>query len=223
MSGFEAGNTELYERLGVAPDALPGTIKAAYRQRAKDAHPDRGGDADEFVALTMAYNTLMDPDLRKEYDLTGEIRDDHPVLAQKRLIENLATLLEHVIASGLSRLDSVDFLATMKSTARSSRDSVYSQKAKIEEMLKGFQIARKQIKRVGEEENIFLDIIDAKIREQSENLKAIGKQGRDFDRVVEELDSYETVVDIIRTVQAGIYPTSPGGYGGWTFINITPT
>ncbi len=45
--------------LGLAPAATLVEIKRAYRQRALAAHPDRGGDADAFRALTDAYQKLL--------------------------------------------------------------------------------------------------------------------------------------------------------------------
>lgn len=41
--------------LGVLPSATPEALRAAYRARARDTHPDRGGDPDEFYKVTQAY------------------------------------------------------------------------------------------------------------------------------------------------------------------------
>ncbi len=40
-----------YEVLGVPPNADAETIDAAYRKRARQSHPDRDGDKDEFVRV----------------------------------------------------------------------------------------------------------------------------------------------------------------------------
>lgn len=64
-------NTELYDTLGLPPDASPEDIKAAYRARAKQHHPDAGGDAEAFGALQKAYDVLSDADKRARYDATG--------------------------------------------------------------------------------------------------------------------------------------------------------
>ena len=47
--------------LGVAPDATPDQIKAAYRQLVKDHHPDRGGDPERFMQIQQAYQQITDP------------------------------------------------------------------------------------------------------------------------------------------------------------------
>ncbi|MFD1744374.1 J domain-containing protein [Rhizobium helianthi] len=60
-----------YKTLGVDRDADGASIKAAYRSRAKAAHPDAGGDVDAFSKLTASYELLLDPVRRKVYDDTG--------------------------------------------------------------------------------------------------------------------------------------------------------
>ncbi len=62
----------LYETLGVDEKANEATIKAAYREKAKTAHPDAGGDEKEFGELSCAYEVLSDPIKRIQYDATGD-------------------------------------------------------------------------------------------------------------------------------------------------------
>ncbi|KAF7111684.1 hypothetical protein CFC21_111667 [Triticum aestivum] len=59
-----------YDVLGVSAGASRGEIKAAYRRRAREVHPDAaGGVGDEgFIQLHAAYATLADPDERARYD-----------------------------------------------------------------------------------------------------------------------------------------------------------
>jgi DnaJ-domain-containing protein 1 len=45
--------------LGISPDASEIAIKAAYREKVKRAHPDTGGDADFFKAVTEAMLVLI--------------------------------------------------------------------------------------------------------------------------------------------------------------------
>lgn len=58
----------LYEILGVRHDATQAEIQAAYRQAAKQHHPDVGGDGDRFKALNEVYEILSDPEKRRFYD-----------------------------------------------------------------------------------------------------------------------------------------------------------
>ncbi|EJK81605.1 J domain-containing protein [Agrobacterium sp. SHOUNA12C] len=63
--------TDPYDILGVGRDASDEQIKAAYRKRAKGAHPDSGGDAEAFGRLKKAHELLLDPVRRKVFDDTG--------------------------------------------------------------------------------------------------------------------------------------------------------
>lgn len=65
----------LYDTLGVAKDASSDEIKKAYRKLANKYHPDKNpGDAsaeERFKDIQNAYDTLSDPEKRKQYDRVG--------------------------------------------------------------------------------------------------------------------------------------------------------
>ncbi|MFB6302030.1 MAG: J domain-containing protein [Haloferacaceae archaeon] len=52
---------EAYRILGLEPGADPEDVRAAYRERAKELHPDaESGDEEAFKRITRAYETLTD-------------------------------------------------------------------------------------------------------------------------------------------------------------------
>ncbi len=57
-----------YEVLGVKRDASDAEIKKAFRKLAQKHHPDAGGDEKVFKEISEAYETLSNPQKRKEYD-----------------------------------------------------------------------------------------------------------------------------------------------------------
>ena len=57
----------LYQILGVDKSADDSTIKKAYRKLVVKHHPDKGGNADTFSAISEAYDILSD-NRKVDYD-----------------------------------------------------------------------------------------------------------------------------------------------------------
>ncbi|KNG78292.1 DnaJ domain-containing protein [Plasmodium falciparum IGH-CR14] len=68
-----ARGMDYYKRLGVKRNATKEDISKAYRQLAKEYHPDIAPDKEkDFIEIANAYETLSDPEKRKMYDMYGE-------------------------------------------------------------------------------------------------------------------------------------------------------
>lgn len=69
MPGQRPGaSRSAYEILGVPFDADEATLKAAWRKAARRTHPDHGGDAAEFRAVSEAWELVSTPEARQRYD-----------------------------------------------------------------------------------------------------------------------------------------------------------
>ena len=71
MANFSARN--YYDLLGVAHDATPDEIQAAFHKASLEEHPDRSEYSRDIAYerwhwVLEAYKTLRDPDRRAEYD-----------------------------------------------------------------------------------------------------------------------------------------------------------
>jgi DnaJ-class molecular chaperone len=57
-----------YDVLGLEPTCSPKDIQTAYRNKAKEYHPDNNGDVNKFHAVAEAYEVLRDPHKRAAFD-----------------------------------------------------------------------------------------------------------------------------------------------------------
>src|SRR3990167_350794 len=63
---------DYYEVLGVAKSATQDEIKKAFRKKAHEYHPDKGGgDEEKFKEINEAYQALSDAQKRAQYDQFG--------------------------------------------------------------------------------------------------------------------------------------------------------
>lgn len=68
----------LYDLLNIKPDATVEEIRRAYHERARSLHPDvdrTEGATERFLQIQTAYEVLIDPQRRSNYDLTLTEKD----------------------------------------------------------------------------------------------------------------------------------------------------
>ena len=94
---------DLYEVLGVDRSASADDLRAAYRQRARETHPDAGGAPGEFQAVQAAWEVLSDEERRRRYDRSGTT---HRAGAQSR---DVPDILDVSVIVAVRRLVSAGF------------------------------------------------------------------------------------------------------------------
>ena len=69
-----------YDILGVPRNASQKAVKDAFKKKAMQYHPDRGGNEEQFKQINEAYDVLKDPQKKSQYDRfgTAEPRQQRP-------------------------------------------------------------------------------------------------------------------------------------------------
>jgi DnaJ-domain-containing protein 1 len=158
-------STELYDHLGVSPQATAAEIKKAYRQKAILLHPDKNPNdaqaSEKFQQLGNAYQILSNPQLRTAYDQKGSAGVD-----QNALLDN-AQLFE--IIFGSQRFES--FIGELQLLSlKSSFETMDADNIKPEMMLKAEgTLTRKQKKREIQCALNLAKLLDSYLQDKSED------------------------------------------------------
>ena len=112
----------LYETLGIEPEATSQEIKKAYKKLSMKLHPDRNpGDPDaeeEFKSLKKSYEVLSDPVKRKRYDETGTIEADGKQNLRDQAIQMVTQLMLSAMRN--SSYDHKNYLKPIKNSLKSN-------------------------------------------------------------------------------------------------------
>lgn len=213
-----------YDILGVPPTASEQQIKSAYRRRARETHPDAGGDGDEFSLVSRAYSILMDPDKRKQFDETGSIDDVAPLTVRQRMIQIIAQMFGQALDIEGQRgtnLATFPLMKAMREQMKANADIVRDNQRRHVKALKDRRYLLKRITRKDDGENLFADMIRDQIKQLEPIVKACDLDVRAMDMAVEELMHYDNEIDLVQAVQMmqfGGNFTSQNATGNGVFV-----
>jgi len=80
-----------YIELGLPTDCTIEDVKNKFRVLAQQHHPDKGGSEEHFKRIKLAYEILIDPVRKNEYDTTGSIEQN--VSIRSEALQEVASLL----------------------------------------------------------------------------------------------------------------------------------
>ncbi|PZM13033.1 molecular chaperone DnaJ [Rhizobium tubonense] len=183
-----------YAMLGIERDADGEAVKTAYRQVAKSAHPDSGGDAEQFGRLQACYDLLKDPVRRKVYDDTGY----DPQLADVRDLEGvvvLETLINDFILDEREP-GSFDPVAAMR---RKLSDDIVKSRFHILELERHRARVRKHIDRLGRrpEADILGSMLRARTQSIADAIRKAEAQIETIEHAYTMLEGYSYEVELV--------------------------
>lgn len=131
-----------YKTIGVQPNATASEIKQAYRDKAVQCHPDKGGDIDEFKAVAHAYDVLKNPSTRLLYDTTGQDR-------RKPIDQEVQGILMELFSRVLSSEEDVEVVADVRGAIEAGNAQFPEQVKKLKARKKKLEAKRGKIKAKG--------------------------------------------------------------------------
>lgn len=138
-----------HDLLEVPVDATLEEIKAAYRKKVKETHPDVSpGNVDLFLEIIKAYSILSDEEKRRHYEETGIEPEDNQTMIEAQaktiLLELLVTLFTK---NEVKRVLSTDFLQILHNSLNGEIKSSKASIAKAYEDAKYYRLLYKRVQR----------------------------------------------------------------------------
>lgn len=167
-----------YATLGVARDASAKDVRAAYRRKAKLAHPDAGGSAEEFSELTKAHDILLDPVRRLTFDTTGEADDASPDNGLAEVMNIINSIFDQIA----QRADNPTSIDVVAETAEHIDRARYDLERKVHDLTNVIARTTKLAMRVKRRsgENFIKRMLDDKVNKTNNQIAAIK---RDLDKL----------------------------------------
>lgn len=198
-----------YQELGVPKDADAATVKRAYRKAAKQAHPDRGGDAKAMTRVNVAYDILSDPQRRERYDLGGEDLPATPPLELRARIQ-----LGMAFQQALQRPERVNIPKAAKVFLTDQQRAGKAQIAEMKQLQERFRARLSDVIFAGKpgEQNVFLDQANAALGDLQRRIEATG----------ETVEAIGVAIELLVAYSSTVPDRQPGGFtfGGSPFADI---
>jgi curved DNA-binding protein CbpA len=193
----------LYDDLGVAQSADEDTIKRAYRKKAQQHHPDKGGCQEKFRKIQHAYDVLSDDERRERYDATG---NETPM---PNIREKAALLLQELLSEGIDKINikTNNLIELAKQQVIEKKDSLHKEKLKFQKKIEKREEVICRMKCASCDNNTMRMIIDGDIAAIKNEMDKIDWVIAVFEEMLSMLKPYEYKTD----------PRQPGDEGDKKF------
>ena len=206
--------TTHYDTLGVEPTASPDEIKRAYRKRARETHPDHGGDTAEAAQVNGAYLVLSDPAKREKYDRTGQ--DEAPGDTLGQAIAVAMGAFDKAIAAAGDHFQLANLIVDAKRYLDHERQQGMTATASLRQAAKRTGKILRRLKFKGSGQNFMARQLEEAMRRQEADIAGNENRLAIIARARLILDDYDYQMDAPPMAARPFHPTSTGGFTmGW--------
>lgn len=202
-----------YLILGVTRGAGPAAIKAAYRRRVHVVHPDRGGDAADFIGVVKAFGVLSNPEAKRLFDETGRIDEQDARNYQNEVAVLLADMFDTAVRTAVDlrlSLGAVNFIAQMGTAVRSNASEAEKNAKRLDTDIEALIALRSRIRRSDGSPNMFVERLNGQIAKKTEEYAAIRRRVALLGTALTELENYRDEVELISALEI-VGAGAPGG------------
>ena len=176
---------DLYQVLGVERNATPDEIKKAYRERARECHPDAGGSDEAFQRLNEAYDILSDERRREIYDLTDS--SQHSMEWDKRVRNMVGSIFIEAVLQSVGNNIVKDCIKAVEE----QRKKFTAKKTQAERQIAKIEKAKTKVRRKDGGFSIFADAMASQIAGLREEIREADTNYKLFSDIIAELECYE--------------------------------
>lgn len=183
-----------YKELGVKKKATAAEIKKAYRKKARQTHPDHGGNVEDFHKVQSSYLILSNPKSREKYDETGEIDEDEAIISMhdfifgvfNELLESMYSQTHGVIKIALT----VDIIKGLKKIMRDMQSAMQEESNTLENKAKYYKAIANRLSKKSKGPNLFSEMLMDKHNRAVKQVDHIKTKKAEIDRALVIVDDY---------------------------------
>jgi len=179
-------NMNLYQELELQPNCSQEDIKRQYRTLAHQHHPDRGGDAERFKRISIAYEVLSDTIRRAEYDRTGQFDQTRNIRGSA--IERLGNMINHYVPD--LNADAEDLIVKMRMDIHQALNQLANNVEHARRQLNNAQRTHKKLWVKTSGENFLKGFVENLIARREKEIIDLEQQRSTLTLMLEILDDY---------------------------------
>ncbi len=175
-----------YIELDIPIDATDEEIKIKFRSLAQVHHPDKGGDEQIFVRIKLAYEILIDPIRRKEFDLLGESSED--LTLRNAALEHISQMVSRLVPNLNPETD--DLIVLMQDEVIKIRTDMHHNINVCNVHLEHLKQVLRRVNSKTKRKNLILELVEKQIEGRKNDLAGFEKNIKICDLMSEILKDY---------------------------------